>query len=138
MNGRSKLWATALLAGVLVFGGAVGAAADRLFTSPASAACQTDSTGERDRGRERNERRSYLQWLTTELQLTDSQRVEVDSIIERHRQRVSALWKEARPQYEKMKQNLRQDIRGVLNEEQRARYEKLLQQHDSRHGRRDG
>jgi gas vesicle protein len=138
MNGRSKLWATALLAGVLVFGGAVGAAVDRLL-SPAASACQTASTREqRDRGRDRNERRNYVEWLTTELQLTDAQRVQVDTIIERHRQRVSALWKEVRPQYEQMKQNLRQEIRGVLTGQQRARYEELVREHDSRRGRRDG
>ncbi len=127
MNGKSKMWALALLVGVLLLGGAAGAAADRVLAD--ETACSTaDSRG--DRG-------SYLDWLAAELDLTDEQRAQAETTVERHRERISALWREVRPRFEQMKAELRQEIQDGLTQEQQARYDELLKSQPKRwrHGK---
>lgn len=122
MNGKSKIWAVALLASVLLLGGALGAVVDRsLAGEPGCLAreARRDDHGARHRG--------YLARLAAELDLTAEQQAQVSTTVERHREKVSALWREMRPQFEQMKSDLRRDIREVLNEEQREKYEQLLE-----------
>ena len=121
MNGKSKIWAIALLSGVLVLGGVAGAAVDRsLLESPSC------PDAERDRRSHEDRHEGYLDWLSAELSLTPAQRAEVEGHVERHRASVKELWREMRPRFEEMKAALRDDIRGVLTEEQLAAYEALL------------
>lgn len=126
MNGKSKLWALALLIGVLVLGGVAGAAVDRSLSDPA---CPT--AGEERRSREDRDR-GYLDWLSSELALTAEQRVEVEGRVERHRAAVHELWREMRPRFEAMKSELRSDIREVLSEDQVAVYDSLIARTDRR------
>lgn len=136
MNGKSKVWALALLLGVLLLGGAVGAFADRLVLD--EPACPRASFG---RSRARDGRSHHLDWLAQELDLSAAQRARVEQTVERHRERVSALWRELRPQFEQMQAELRGEIRDVLTEEQRTAYEELLKSEKRRRHprkRRDG
>lgn len=133
MNGKSKLWALALLIGVLVLGGVAGAAVDRSLSDSACPAASEErrSRADRDRG--------YLDWLSSELALTSEQRAEVEERVERHRAAVRELWREMRPRFEGMKSELRSDIREVLNEDQVAAYDSLIERTDRRRrGRDDG
>ena len=125
MNGRSKTWAMALLVGVLLLGGIAGAAVDRTVIGAAScpAAEGKGSRGDRDDDRYAG----YLDWLSGELSLSAEQRAEVERRIEAHRSSVKELWREMRPRYEEMKAQLRNEIRAVLNEDQVAAYEALLE-----------
>jgi hypothetical protein len=128
MNGKSKLWALALLIGVLVLGGVGGAAVDRSLADSACPAANRDRRSREDRDR------GYLDWLSSELALTPEQRAEVEKRVERHRAAVRELWGEMRPRFEAMKSELRNDIREVLNEDQIAAYDSLLERAD-RHRR---
>ncbi len=131
MNGKSKAWALALLLGALLLGAVSGAAIDRvLIRSEATAAPDTARSGERDR------RRDYLAWLSTELQLDSTQQAQVGVIVERHRELTSALWRETRPRFDELRQQLRDDIRKQLTDEQLLKYEELLQRHSERRRRR--
>lgn len=131
MNGKSKAWAMALLVGALLLGAISGAAVDRMLLSrEATAAPESRRGGERDR------RRDYLVWLSTELQLDSAQHEQVGAIVERHRELTSALWRETKPRFDELRQQLRDDIRQALTEAQRAKYEELLQQHAERHRQR--
>ncbi len=133
MNGQSKVWAMALLLGALTLGAISGAAVDRLLlSSEATAAPEGERSGERDR------RRDYLAWLSEELQLDSAQHEQVGAIVERHRELTSALWSETRPRFDELRQQLRDDIRRALNDEQRVKYEELLQRHAERHRQRKG
>lgn len=132
MNGRSKLWAIGLLLGVLALGGVVGATADRLILDRDD--CRV---AERDRDRDGDRRKRYLDWLSTELDLSADQRARVEAVVDRHRERMSEFWKEVRPRFEEMKDELRTDIRAVLSADQRARYEELLEEREKRHRRHD-
>jgi hypothetical protein len=131
MNGKSKAWAMALLLGTLLLGAVGGAAVDRLLISrEATAATERDRSGERDR------RRDYLAWLSAELQLDAAQQEQVGAIVERHRELTSALWKETKPRFEELREQLREEIRAQLTDEQLPKYEELLQRHSERHRRR--
>lgn len=121
----------ALLVGALLLGAISGAAVDRMLLSrEATAAPESRRGGERDR------RRDYLVWLSTELQLDSAQHEQVGAIVERHRELTSALWRETKPRFDELRQQLRDDIRQALTEAQRAKYEELLQQHAERHRQR--
>ncbi len=128
MNGKPRAWALAFIIGVLLLGGVAGAAVDRMLIRETAVAA-TDSR----RGDARDRRRSYLDWLSTELALTEEQRAQVEAIVEQHREQVSALWRETRPRFEELKAQVRADIREVLSEEQQAKYEALLERQSERH-----
>ena len=128
MNGKSKVWALALLAGVFLLGGVTGAAVDRMWIG-ASATSAARERGDSDNDR----RRGYIEWLSGELGLTEEQRAEVEVIVERHRGQLSALWREMRPSFEELKSQLRDEIREVLTEEQLKAYEALIQDAAERH-----
>jgi hypothetical protein len=131
MNGKSKAWALALLVGMLILGGVVGAAVDRfLICQPATAAMHERWRGERERERDRRE--GYLDWLAAELQLTAEQQAELEAIVERHRDEMAAIWQEMRPRFEDLKAQARAEIRSLLSEEQLAAYERLLQSESER------
>lgn len=128
MNGKSKYWAIALLASVLLLGGAAGAVVDRALGS--EAACPaSEARSPRHEG--------YLAWLSAELDLTADQRAHVEATVEQHRGRASALWSEMRPRFEEMKADLRAEIRGQLTDAQLEKYEELLKTHaERRHNRK--
>lgn len=121
MNGKSKVWALALLIAVLFLGGAAGAVVDR--TLMGSHAC-TDREAGRAQGGQKHQ--SYLARLSAELDLTEEQQGRLETIVERHRETYSALWREIRPQFDTIQANLRREIRDALNDEQRAKYDELL------------
>jgi Spy/CpxP family protein refolding chaperone len=128
MNGKPRAWALAFIVGVLLLGGVAGAAIDRTLIRETAVA----ATGSRC-GDARDQRRSYLDWLSTELALTEEQRAQVEVIVEQHREQVSALWRETRPRFEELKSQVRADIREVLNEEQQVNYQALLEKQSERH-----
>ena len=127
MKITSKVWAGALLAGVLLLGSALGATTARLVDSESRA---RTASGERQSPR----REGYLDWLTAELALATDQRAHVETIVERHRERMATLWREMRPRFEQTKSDFRVEMISVLDEDQQARFRELVQQH-SRHGR---
>lgn len=134
MNGKSKVWAAALLGAALVLGGVSGAALDRALLRDGVSSEARNRDGDRDRDRDR--RRNYVDWLAAELDLTAEQRTQIEAVIEHHREQVSALWRETRPRYEELKTQLRSEIRELLSEEQKETYEALLRRSDER--RHDG
>jgi len=141
MNGKSKGWAIGFLAVVLLFGGVSGAALDRAFVRKAETTerqqRQDDRESRRDGSRDR--RQGYLDWLSSELDLTADQKTQVQTIVESYHEEVSALWRETNPRFESLKSQVRAAIREVLDEDQKAKYEALLemQAERRRHNRED-
>jgi hypothetical protein len=73
--------------------------------------------------------------VAAELALSDEQRTQVQTILERSRDQASALWREYRPRYEEMQGQARAEIRGLLSEEQAAAYDALLEKQRRRRER---
>lgn len=116
----SKNLALAFLLGAVTVGGALGFAADRVMmrdrlNAPAS-------------GRER---------LADRLQLDAAQRARLDSILDDRHRRYSIIMATVTPALDSVKLRARDDIRMMLDEKQRAEFEKLLQETTDTNKQRD-
>ena len=106
---QSKNLAMAFLFGAVLVGGALGFSADRVLTR--------DKRGERT-----------LDMLDRRLGLSDEQRTQIDAILdERHRQSM-VVFETIKPKMDSIRLNAREQLRQVLSEEQRAKYEALLKE----------
>lgn len=103
----SKHTALAFLFGAVLVGGALGFTADRVIT-----------------GSERSGR--PLDMLDERLGLSDAQRAKFDSILDARRQQFSIEYERIKPRMDSIRLNARDQMRQVLNEEQRAEFEKLI------------
>ncbi|HSG81654.1 MAG TPA: hypothetical protein VLC48_05355 [Gemmatimonadota bacterium] len=135
MNGKSRVWASALLGIAFLVGGVAGASVDRLLVRPNATA---DARERRSADDERDRRGGYIDWLAAELQLSDEQRVEVEAIVQRHQELLSDVWREMRPRYEELREQARADIKAVLTQEQLEAYEALLAEEAERRQSRRG
>jgi hypothetical protein len=90
----------------------------------------------RDRGAGNRERPSYVDRLTAHLELTESQQVEVKSILTQRESEMAQLWEEVRPKFDALRDTIRTKIMDVLTEEQQQKYRDLLE-HSSRKGERE-
>jgi len=121
---RKWMWASLLL--TLIVGMGMGVAMDRLVL-------------ERDgRGGDRRERGSGLaERLSNELQLTPEQQAKVEAALASNRERARDFWRESQTAYETLRQEFRQDIRALLDPEQRARFDEMIRRDDDRRRRRE-
>ena len=121
---RTRWGAAVLLIAALIVGGFAGAGIV-LWTQSARAA-------HHDHGPE-----SYLDHLTTELQLSPAQRDSVKSILARHRPEVDSLWRAAGAHFDTLRVRIRTEIRTQLTSEQQQKYADMLQQFDQRRAQRE-
>lgn len=119
---RPRLLATALIAVALILGGLAGATFDRaLFranlvdqlASPADIPVPARRNPPRPRTR-------FLDQLTNELDLTDEQRTQVDSLLKKQHERMRELRKEMRARSSSIVAETRAAIFEILTPEQRA------------------
>jgi hypothetical protein len=103
---------------------------DRLIVTRARSTAEESRRGA-DRGR-----RDYVGWLAAELSLSETQREQIEVLVEGHREQVSTLWKEMRPRLEGLQSQLRTEIRQALTPEQLPAYEALLEKEQERHSSR--
>lgn len=132
MNGsRSRV--TLLLALTFVAGAAGGVAADRFGLLPGIArADQPESAREHRRpGRE-----TTIEKFADELELTRSQREEIEGILDHYRRAMRDMWKEVRPRYHSLVDSVRTRIETVLTPEQAAEYRALLEERERRREKR--
>jgi Spy/CpxP family protein refolding chaperone len=130
MLNRSKLWATGLLVAMFVTGAAVGGGMSQAWGGNSGNA---DDSG---RASTDPERPSYAERLDAHLDLTESQRSAVDSILARQASDMEAFWQEVRPKFDALRDTIRIKIMDVLTEEQQQKFRELLE-HGSRRGERD-
>lgn len=71
--------------------------------------------------------------LAKGLSLNAEQRQQLKGIIDQSRERYSALSQQFRPQSAAIRNETRQQIRQILTEEQKARFEKHVKDIDDRH-----
>ena len=114
---RSRSLALMFLLGALLVGGALGFTADRVLTS--------------DRCAKSGDNRRSFAWLTEELHLAPEQSAAVDSIVERRHREMRAVISTVRPQMVAVRDTAREQIRRVLSDAQRARFDELLARKDS-------
>ena len=119
--------ATAL---ILLFGSGVvvGLAWDQMANANTLEEVRRDTRGERD-GRRRR-------MIVDNVGLSTVQKASVDSLVSFHRQRMSDLDREFQPRYRTLIADLREEIKLVLTDDQRKRYDVLLAERDAEHAER--
>jgi hypothetical protein len=116
MMDSSRLWAATLLLAVFAAGAVFGGVASRALGIG-------DPTPE---------------VLEIELTLTMEQRAEVDSILQRQQSEMQLLWSQMRPQFDALREGVREQIMAILYEDQQARYRELIARSDRRGDRERG
>jgi Spy/CpxP family protein refolding chaperone len=113
---RSKWYALAFLIGAFVAGAAVGVAADRTF----------------EHRYPREGPRRPMDRMSKELNLTAAQRAAFDSILDNREKQLRALFAPIRPQLDSLnelgkgiKDSTHEQLKRVLNDEQREKFEKM-------------
>lgn len=122
-TGRIRLAGGAVLILAFAAGGLGGAALERVRSTrePAAdvAAETTRNSGEIDCDRYRQRRRGPY----GSLGLSDEQAAQIDRIFNEQRTRMDAFWVEAGPRMNRILDETRAEVRGVLTDEQRAEYD---------------
>lgn len=80
-----------------------------------------------DGGTRRNSPESYLNRLTTELELSGVQRDSIRTIMERHKPAMDSMWGEVRPRFDSLRTVVRAEIRGQLSPDQAAKYLEMIE-----------
>ena len=116
---RSKQHALMFLLGVFLSGGAVGFTADRVIVRDRMRDCARWGAPNGMRGR-----------LSQDLDLSDAQLASLDRILdERHRQ-MAVILAPVRPRMDSVGDAAREQIRGMLSPEQRAKFDAIQQERD--------
>ncbi len=120
---KAKMMAGTAL--VLLFGSGVvvGLAWDQTASAVTPDEARTREASEEGRGRRR--------MIVDNVGLSAVQKAAVDSLVVVHRQRMSALDGEFRPRYRGVIDDLREEIKQVLTDDQRVMYDVLLAEHDA-------
>lgn len=126
---RANLLTSVVLAVVFASGALVGLAVDqRLGATPPEAAAESDGREEGSEGRRTP--------MYEQVGLTDAQRVRVDSIVVHHRSAMRRLQEEFNaaydPRYREIIDSTRAAILAVMDSDQQARYQSLIDDFDAR------
>lgn len=124
---RTRLTGMALLIVAFAAGILAGTATSRVLTArepdaKAAAECSRDERGPHS--------------IFDELGLTPAQRVRVDSIMARRRQRTDSLWQQDGRRIRAAVDSARAEIRTVLTPQQTEEYDRLREEHDRERDRR--
>jgi hypothetical protein len=120
---KAKMVAATAL--ILLFGSGVvvGLAWDQTANASTPEEVRRDSRSEREGARRR--------LIVENVGLSTVQKAAVDSLVSVHRQRMSHLYREFQPRYRTVIADLREEIKLVLTDDQRARYDVFLAEHDA-------
>lgn len=139
---RTRLGSVGILLVVLASGVVLGVAWERRGASVGAEAAESEVRGgdeDEDRDRRGDDDRRDRRRIVDRVELRPVQEDRVDSIVEIHKERMKALQREFReeynPRYWSLVQETREAIRTVLDADQEARYDSLLAEHDRK--RRD-
>jgi Spy/CpxP family protein refolding chaperone len=127
---RVKLLTAAVLLMVFGAGFAVGLALDRSFavagTIEVSESAKADEQGDEPRSGGS---------IIDQLDLSEIQRVQVDSVLDEFQRRMSTFQREYRPRYWALVDSSRAEVRQLLNQEQALLHDSLTAESDRRRGR---
>ncbi len=118
-------WMWVTLGLTLIVGMSLGVVVDRLLLDTGH------YRGHRERGAE------LLAKLSHELELSPEQEAALEKTIESNRERAHAFWSGSRAEFDKLRQEFRQDIRAVLNPDQRKRFDEMMAREDEKRKERN-
>jgi hypothetical protein len=129
----AKKWMWITLLATLLLGVGLGVLVDRFVIVPTVL-----SSGSDHRARWQDHRSHFLGELQKELALTPEQSREIERVLEGNHETARKFWAESREQFDALRQQLRNELREVLNEEQAARFDALLAERNARRKVRNG
>jgi hypothetical protein len=106
------------LAGLVILGFLLGASAATVFQTYADDA--------------RRERPSFRADLAANLHLTEDQKARLNVILDESRSQMVALSESFRPQYRQVKEQTRDRIRTILDPQQIATFNRMMEERDNR------
>jgi len=121
---RSKTSASILLIGVFILGGITGAVSYSLYRS------RVEASGGKHGSRWPSH--DIVKKFAQDLDLGAEQQEQLKVIIDESRDRFGALRQQFRPQYEAIRSLTNDKIRQILREDQKAKFEKIIQEMDAR------
>ena len=125
---KSKTGAALLLVVTFLLGGVTGGVSHYLFKNHAAAdvkpANHRVAAGE------------VAQDMARTLQLDEKQKESLITILRQGRERYRALSLQFRPQYEALRTETHEEIRQILREDQKPRFDEVLKDMDKRHKER--
>jgi hypothetical protein len=138
---RARLATLGVIVTVFAAGVVSGVAGDRMLASDApdleARVPDRDGDEDRDRDDDRDEDRSESGWVILRVPLSDDQRAQVDSVLAFYRAQVHELTDTYNDAYWSTVQSTREELRGILREDQRIHYDSLLAERDRRRRRGD-
>lgn len=131
MRNRSSnpLWIATYLLTVFLSGALVGAFGHRLYSAKGVSAAKPNVSSH-DAARQR-----YVLEMQTRLHLDDGQKASLIGVLDDFRQRYRTAREKIEPEMKQIQSEQRDKIRGLLREDQRGEYEKMLQEMDRRRQR---
>jgi hypothetical protein len=126
------MWAT--LVSVLLLGVGAGVLVDRFVLMPTVLSSTPDVSNSRDRHRDRGAR--FLSRLEKDLGLSPEQKTALEGVLAQNHEEAHAFWQQSRQEFDQLRQKFRAEIRELLNEEQRPRFEQMLAEYDARRSSR--
>jgi hypothetical protein len=106
---KSKSLAMGFLLGTLVCGGALGFSLDRVLARPA---CDANT-----------DRQAVRAYMANKLQLSASQRAQVDSLLDIRHRELSKIVAPVRPQLDSVREATREQIKRLLDPTQQQRFQ---------------
>lgn len=131
---RPNRWIGLTLLSTLALGIGVGILLDRTILERVVHSGGADA--ESREGSDARARR-WFKKLTSELDLSPEQQERLKEVLAKRHDSAHAFWSESRAEFEKLRQSFRRDIRELLNDEQRERYDEMLAAYDARRKNHD-
>jgi len=122
---RSKTSASILLIGVFILGGITGAVSYSLYLR------RVEASGARPGSHWASH--DIVKKFAQDLDLGAEQQEQLKIIIDQSRERFGALRRQFRPQYEAIRRETNDKIRQILRDDQKTKFEKIIQENDARH-----
>ncbi len=126
---RSKTSATLMLVLIFFLGVIAGAVSDHLYQTRIS------SVAARPQGRLGPH--DIVEDMAKDLKLNAGQKEKLQGIIQRSRERYRALSVQFRPQYDVIRNETNQQIREILSDDQKARFDQIVKDINERHKARE-
>lgn len=136
MVAAARKWMWLSLVSTLLLGAGIGVLVDRFFFAPPAMSSDVERGQRRESDTDSRHGRRFLEKLQAELHLSDEQSVELEKVLARNHDTAHQFWKQSRVEFDALRQQFREDIATLLDDEQRVRFRELLAEYDARRNER--
>ena len=126
MRSRKWMWVTLFL--TLVLGMSLGVMLNELVMGG-----ERGERSERSQDGDRKDRSArFKTWLEKELDLSSEQIANLEKVLDAYNEKSREIWSQSQNAYRDLRTEFRQEVRDVLNPEQKKRFDEMMAKHDER------